>query len=322
MFGNLQGWLISLVVAAGMAVSLGWAAKPQGITRATHDPAVNIALSPIVLPSSAAALIPAPRPCDGEGLYRAALDDFAKNRDAYEDFRVRPNLSKLPSLPAIQSILNASHCPSASIFRDRPAELINYAVDHPQLEALKTLGNLTINAGLLYKVNRDYDLARQYIDAGFALGNKLFSERLTFEEMGAGLGLMQGAARSLQSLAKDKGDAGLAAAASAFLKDSQDAADRWINCYKIVGAIDENYAGAYTGDVFAIAQSPSADPMWRVEAIKHLGHYQYNAITRTDEIWARRILQKLSADPNQDPRVHAAAVAARDLTVEQHRGTR
>ena len=321
MFGNIQGWIISAILATAMSLSLVWSARPLGITPPTHTPTVAVALAPITLPSAAAELVPAKDNCDAGDDYRKAIANYRQNQAAYDEFRTHISLQRLSSVPAIESLLKITHCSSAKIFQNAPADLINYAGEHPDLEACKTLGNSAIAVGLLYKANKDYDQSRQYLDAAFALGNKLFDERLTFEEMGAGLGLMQGAARAMESLAKDKGDAGLADAAGRFLKDTETAANRWIDCYKLVGGIDENFVGQYTGDIFQIAASGSADPMWRVEAIKHLGHYQYNAITKMDQKQSTRVLQRLSADSKLDPRVHTAAVAAANLTVQQHRAT-
>jgi hypothetical protein len=322
MFGNIQGWIISLILATAMSVSLVWSARPLGITPPTHNPTVSVALAPITLPSAAAELVPAHDDCDAGDAYRKAIADYRQNQAAYDEFRTHISLQRISSVPAIESLVKVTHCSSAKIFRNAPADLIDYAVEHPDLEACKTLGNAAIAVGLLFKAQKDFDQSRQYLDGAFSLGNKLFVERLTFEEMGAGLGLMQGAARAMEALAKDKGDTGLADTAGRFLKDTDTAANRWIDCYKLVGGIDENFVGQYTGDIFQIAASDSADPMWRVEAIKHLGHYQYNAITQMDEKQARRVLKRLSANQKLDPRVHTAALAAANLTVEQHRATR
>jgi hypothetical protein len=322
MFGNLQGWIISLILTIAMSISLAWSARPLAITPPTHTATVSVALSPVVLSSAAGELLTTPDDCDAGDAYRRAITEYQKDQKSYDDFRQHVSLQNLWSVPAIGAIANAAHCSRAKIFQAEPMELINFEVDHPSIEACKTLGNSTIAVGLLYKASKDFDQSRRFLDGAFSLGHKLFLERLTFEEMGAGVGLMQGAARAIESLAKEKGDAGLADTAGRFLKDTDAAVTRWIDCYKIVGGVDENFVGAYTGDIFQIARSDAADPMWRVEAIKHLGHYQYNAISQMDEKQARRVLQKMAADPKLDSRIHAAAVAASNLSVEQHRATR
>ncbi|HEX4796144.1 MAG TPA: hypothetical protein VH370_20310 [Humisphaera sp.] len=321
MFGNQTGWIISIPLALAMIWGLVWSSTPMQTTKPTNDPIVSIALAPIKLDSSGLK-IKTPDARDAGLIYREAIIDYLVNRDLYQDFHRRPALAKLPSLPAIDGIVKAGGCSSADIFRSRPKDLINYRAEFPEVDALTALANMTIAAGLLYKSDLDYDKARTYINAGFELGRKMFDERLTFVEMGAGLGLMQGGASALQALAKDKGETGLSEPAAQFAKDAQATATKLIDCYKIIGGIDETYYGRYSGDIFKIATSPTADPMWRVEALKHIGHYQYSSVSKVDQIYAKRLLQKMAADSTLDPIVKTAAVAARDLSLEEHRNTR
>jgi len=321
MFGNLLGWIISLPLALAMMGGLVWSATPMRPSAPTNDPVVSVALAPIKLDSSALK-IRTDDPHDAGPIYQEAVIDYLVNRDLYEDFRRRPVLTKLGSLPAIEGIVKAGGCSRADIFRHRPKDLVNYRSEFPDVDALKALGNMTISAGLLYKTDLDYDKSRVYLNAGFELGKKMFDERLTFVEMGAGLGLMQSGAAALQSLAKDKGETGLSEPAAQFAKDAQATATKLIDCYKIVGGIDESYFGRYSGDIFKIATSPTADLMWRVEATKHIGHYQYSSVSKIDQIYAKRLLPRMAADATLDPIVKTAAIAARDLTLEEHRNTR
>lgn len=72
----------------------------------------------------------------------------------------------------------------------------------------------------------------------------------------------------------------------------------------------------YPGDMFALADRAS-EVMWRVEAILALGRLKYSAERYGDQQGALAVVAGLSG--SGDPRIRAAAIAARDLTVEQFR---
>jgi hypothetical protein len=70
------------------------------------------------------------------------------------------------------------------------------------------------------------------------------------------------------------------------------------------------------GDIFALAEK-AAEPMWRVEAILALGRLRYSAERSGDKQGAAKVVAALCTAG--DPRIRTAAIAARDLTVEQFR---
>src|SRR5207244_376128 len=92
----------------------------------------------------------------------------------------------------------------AQIFANHPAEIINYQNEPAPLEALKKLAAALSRAGLLVQKN-DPRAAIQYFEAEFALGSKLFDERLTAAEMLAGIALMSESAVGLRKACEAAG---------------------------------------------------------------------------------------------------------------------
>jgi hypothetical protein len=322
MFGNARGWIISLFIAIAMGMALARSAQPYRISAPTHAAEVSLAMKPIALPIAPGTIVPANDPCDAGDIYRAAMQAYERDPASYESFRTHPSLDRITDVPAVEQIVKATHCSLMTLFRNQPAALIDYRPEHPPLVAIRKLGDATLAIGLLYRMEKKDADARKHLEAGFALGAKLFQERVTFEEMGVGIGLMRSAADAMASLATEQGDATRAAACAGFSKQANAYSEQLIETYKIIGSIDEDYAGPYAGDLFEIAQSYQAEPMWRVEAIKHLGHFRFNSNNRGDQIGAQVVLKKLSATTNIDPTLRVAAEAAKDLSAEQHRTTR
>jgi hypothetical protein len=57
--------------------------------------------------------------------------------------------------------------------------------------------------------------------------------------------------------------------------------------------------------------------MFRVEALKHVGHYVYNSRNKGDQLAAHKVLARM-IDDKKIPAVQAAANAAHDLTLAKH----
>ena len=97
-----------------------------------------------------------------------------------------------------------------------------------------------------------------------------------------------------------------------------------VKAFTLIGGVDENSVGQYAGDIFAIAAAKpgtpyaAADSMWRVEAIKHVGKYRFNALTNGDQLAARKVLSKMATDSTLSGPVKAAATAAHELTEEKY----
>src|SRR5207244_595418 len=77
-------------------------------------------------------------------------------------------------------------------------QLINYERMKPGLEAARTLGRACIERiGMNAVRKKDAAAARKYLEAGFGLGSRMYEERLTCDELGAGLGVMGGGAEGM-----------------------------------------------------------------------------------------------------------------------------
>src|SRR5206468_10793092 len=162
--------------------------------------------------------------------------------------------------------------------------------------------------------------AMRYAQASFALGQRLFQERLTANELLAGLQLMAESAMVMKKLSGASGDGALSAKLSEFDSSRQELYRKRIEpMLRVLTAVDERVVGEHPGDVFYLAQH-AGDRVWRVEAIFALGRMKYfvglNGRTG-DQRGATRKLKKLADDP--DPVIRAAATSARDLTLEEYR---
>src|SRR5581483_5889685 len=104
-------------------------------------------------------------------------------------------------------------CKSLALFSPSPKELVNYDNRLPVLDALGHLGEDTVSAGMAYKsrlkndpseeAKHDREMAMQYFQAAFALGQKLYHERVTFDEYSAGVGAMASAAEEMAAITSD-----------------------------------------------------------------------------------------------------------------------
>jgi hypothetical protein len=329
MWGNLTGWIASLAVAAVLGGLLFYVAAPPSPTEPTNSKKLAVATKEIVLPISPDVVVtPGTKSCDAGEKYRKAIKDYQLTSDTYERFNKGGQMKiKEKDLSAIGDILAARDCKECNLFRTDPTKLVNYENTEPPVEALQDAGNIACTFGKLYtneKYNPKLDPAKAFKlwEAAFVLGRHLYEERVAWSELVAGHGLMQTAGIDLHeyylTYAKPP-DKAKAAKIQEFLDAEGSYALKLTEAFQIVGTIDENYGGKYAGDIFQIARSATADPMFRVEAIKHIGHYRFNAQTMGDQMGARKVLRKLVDDANLPANVKAAANAAHDLTIEKHR---
>ncbi|MDB5173132.1 MAG: hypothetical protein JWN51_1905 [Phycisphaerales bacterium] len=322
MWGNRNGWLISVAIVAVMGFLLYVVARPPAPTPPSGAAVISVAQKPIALPvSPASVLAPGTEDCDAATLYREAIKKYESDPRPYERFHGRGGVQKVTreEMPAIEDVVKATHCGKKfSLFAAKPGELVNYDNDEPSLYAINDIGNIACTVGRLNFLDKKYDDAKKLWEAAFALGVRLHGERVSWAEMADGHGLMQTAATNLRDLAQEQGDRERRDTVETFMSGEGQYQTKLTEAFKIIGAIDEGYAGPYAGDIFAIAGNPKADPMWRVEAFKHIGHYKYNARSKGDQLTAKKVLATAGMDPSLDPSVKTAALAAHDLTPEKH----
>src|SRR5262249_15836739 len=159
---------------------------------------------------------------------------------------------------------------------------------------LGEISTVCANLGLIYAAKESKtpkpDQAVKLWEAVFIMGEHLYEERVCWAELISGHAYMQTGARNLAKFYRAKTDVTRAEAIQNFIDEETTYQNKMVEAFKIIGAIDEGYAGRYAGDVFKIARNPEADPMFRVEALKHIGHYRYNANSAGDQLQVRKTL--------------------------------
>src|SRR5947209_19648379 len=155
MWGNLQGWLISLVIALATAGMVWKLSQPPGLSTAAGllpdgMQTVRFPVAPAAIVSNGA------KPCESGELYRKALEDYQKDPKLYD----APANASPASLGAINDILEAASCSGMNLFTARPAEIVNFNNEEPALDTLAKLGSATDTVGLVLKSDQKYDQAR------------------------------------------------------------------------------------------------------------------------------------------------------------------
>lgn len=320
MWGNTLGWIIAVFVLALEAGGVWLVARMDRISPTTEFSANNEYLAPLELPFSPTALLPQmTRDEDAGAIYREIIEIVQKDLETYESFVERGKVAQAEKLGALARLKDAANCTRAAIFIHEPESLIHFGNESPRLECLRLAGRSATRAALLMKDSNAAE-AQKLAEAVFALACRLFEERLTIGELRLGIELMGESAALLARLANARGE-------SAEESMWKAAGDSIASYYKsridpisrVLMSVDPNVIGAHTGDYFYFAHH-AQEKVWRVEAIRAIGRLQYyvgEGGRGADQTGAKRELKQLAADP--DPLIRTAAIAARDLTVEQYR---
>jgi hypothetical protein len=325
MWGNRRGWMIALAIVAtaacGSALFLHHAGTPTPATSFARDPS-NLAV--IQLPITPEVVLHRDELADHTQAYARCLELYKQNPDLYDRFAATgtPDDPQAASLSAVQTILRIRTLGQAKIFADRPQTLINYDRSHPDLDACRTLGTIAIvRLGLLKQRGGDLAGARRCYEAGFALGHALLAERLTYDELEAGLSMMGQASPALATLLEKSGDLARAEKIRAFdLARAQYVRERITPMLRVSRSVDGPTITEHAGDLQAII-SDSREHTWRIEAILALGRMRYftgDPPSPANRRAALRKLRMLSSDG--DTATNTAARAALALTPEQYRG--
>lgn len=327
MFGNKEGWLMSLAIVA-LAGLMVWKldlasapaiARPSGQFKNLREP---IAL-PIKPEDALAGVMTEER--DAGDLYWQAIKLYQESPEPYDKTQPRYT-QRLDELPAIDLLVKATGAKDATIFLRKPETLVNYRYPWPELDALFRLGMIANSIAFSFQADGDEEQTKKYAHACFSLGAKLYNERLTHGELDVGIKLMQTAGDTLRTLAKKQGDKAeeqkwqqFGDATSAYYKT------KVLELFRVLMSDGLKHIDANAGDVFELARH-NEDRMWKVEALLRLGRYKYKATRQGDQIGARRMLDE---DPvkygyqdwtkSPDPAIRTAATAAKNLTVEEYR---
>ena len=323
MWGNQRGWIFAAIIAIGMGGLLCFAIIPPGMTAPTRS--LTLAMKSADLSTNPDTIVPPPTGDDDAGpIYRRAGDEWNNHTDLYEAMQknITATSKKVPA--PIADIISASDYGKMNLFAGSLDDVVNYRNERPTLLGLYTAGQLLNSLALLHTKAKytDLKLAAKYATAEFNLGRHLYQERIVFDEWMDGLSLMSDAAMVLavaeQDPSKAQSDKEFGFAVNDFVK--KQATTLW----QVIAGLSEDDKARYAGDMFLIARE-SPERMWRVEATLKLGKFKFNAPTKGDQIGAKRVLRQMSAapslstDPLTNSSVHAAALSAANLTIEDYR---
>ena len=312
MIGNLQGWIISLLIAAGGGYVLWLGSRVPTVSEPSG--AFPNLLAKIALPVDPRGVSPTPMTgaCDAGEKYRAAIDEYLANRAQYDKWHADAKAAAAAKPRGVELVLEAADCGRMALFSKTPAAVVNYDPEPAQLDAIEKLAAMAVQRGMLLRKERPDD-ARRYLAAGFTLGYHLYVERITWREFTAGVNAMTDAARYLAEVETEPQRVGM-------LQGFENAATKYkleqLKLYGVLATADGPTIGRFGGDAYALARS-SPEPMWRTAAILAIGRMRFNTPRRGDQLAAGRELKAWAADP--DPAVRAAATAALNLSVEQYR---
>lgn len=315
MFGNLPGWGIAGVLALIMVGFVWFIDRASVMTPPTAKGQEPAFIEPLTPPVSPGTLVTMDMPCAGDAIGKA-IELYTASPSDYQKLLSARTAADLFSEAATAQLIQATHCRTTSIFASRPEAIVNYANAHPPLEALRTLGDILIRHALLSR--QSPDVAKQYYEAAFSLGGKLFVERLTYAEMSLGIDLMSRSVAGMKQLATTQKDTERVRQLEAFeSKLTSFVRDKVLPQWQIVSAIDQRIVERHAGDIFLLARE-SHERMWRVEALLKLGRYRYNAGRASDQRAAGRTVQRIAREAT-DPVIQQAAEAAQNLSIEQYR---
>lgn len=322
MWGNVQGWVISGIMLLATGAMLYVLAMPAQESQALG--LVKGAYQPIALPTDPSTLsIPSGTDdCNAGELYRQAIELYLQNPKPYEAGATPQS----PGLPGVKLILQAAGCSRMHLFDVNVRQVVNYDDHKPWVDAISSLGQAVTNAGLELR-DDDPPSAMKYYHAALLLGERLYEERVAWPELNQGLSIMSAAAEGLAGLARKAGDTSRAKELDGFARQISDYQNQLqLEIASPLGNPVESYSSKFAGDIFAVARNPNAPPVWRIEAILHLGRYRWNVRPEraADQHWAPRELKTLETSPdprNNEPAVRTAIQAALNLTLEQQQKT-
>jgi len=326
MFGNTKGWLISSLIIVVVSLLIILWGKPPEITPPTKT--IPLAMTPVSealkdADPTGLGIKPADTDGDAHDLYVKVIDDYKENHFKYEEYpsHVAKLWSDKPEF--LQWIVEAGDCKKASVFSKNPQLIISYDNVLDPLDALEKTGGMTNGLGLYLvadAISKKKEIppdADKYLNAAFLLGERMFYERLRFEELRVGDELMSDAAFGLEKEAVYKQDKARAAQIEAFVNAIKSYDQKVLSTWQAISGIGGDTL-SNAGDIFDVAEN-SKEPMWRIEAMLKLGRMHYmNNVTAADQRGAVRVLKRMADDADSFP-LRTAAEKARDLKVEDFR---
>jgi hypothetical protein len=321
MWGNRLGWGISAAIAIVVIGTLGYYVRAASTISDVSQFGIDAAAENVAIPVPAQGVLGgSPKPCDAAQPYSEAIALFRREPKVYDDVASGTSRATDPSkLPAVQRLIEGADCEHMTLFSADPTQIVRYG-EADELEALRTVGRAAVRVGLVHQANKRNAAAIKCYAAAFALGARLYDERMTYHEMMAGDELMGEAGVGLSRLTFTMGDTMRSEAATKFEAARRSTFSSRVQpiASKLI-SIDGKVVAQHAGDVFYLADR-GKERMWRVEAIFALGRMRYfvgEGGRIGDQRGAERRLKTYLND--KDPVIRAAAKAALDLTREQMR---
>ncbi len=319
--GNLKGWLIAGVIVVLELCAVAWALSLDGLSAPSELGRNAQTFERLELPVSPDTIVEMDQPGDATPLYQQALADYTKRPTEYAalDGEDSPNTS---AYPAFALLKQATRMKEGAPLMPQMNDVLRFgAVDRTPLVRMKELANLALRVAAKHVANRRNEEAGELFEAVFALGAKLWNERLVYQEAELGLELMANSAAGLQMVAEEAKDAKRAEACRAF----NDARSKFIQervwtIWKPITDASNDALARHAGDLFVMSSDKMQERMWRVESIFKLGYCRFNIGSgrRGDQVGAMRRVTELMKNET-DPVAKQAATVAAGLTESEFR---
>jgi hypothetical protein len=324
MWGNRLGWGISAAIIL-FACFIGYLIEQAGLPTPPTG-WVTQSVHPLETPADANQVVPGMTGArDAGDFYRQAIADYQSSPSFYDQLAEARDFDPavVAQRPGLKALLDAATCSTMNLFQATPQDVVNYESERAPLEAIEKVGMAAARIALLAGVNKDVATAKKYDAAVFSLGLKLYQERVVYDELLKGEGLMGVGAGGLQRLAERAKDSSRADVLKNFDDERvQGFKDKIEPVWAVISSIADNSIAIHAGDMFALVKDKNVDHLWRVEAALKIGRLKYNANRRGDQLLAQKFLRERAEDPMETPAIRAAAAQARDLTIEQYRQLR
>jgi hypothetical protein len=319
--GNFKGWLIAGVIVLLELCAVAWALSLDGLSAPSELGRNPQTFERLELPVSPDTIVKMDQPGDATPLYQQALADYMKRPTEYGalDGDETPDTS---AYPAFVLLTQATRMKDGSPLMPQMKEVVRFgAVDREPLVRMKELANLALRVAAKHVANNRNAEAKELFEAVFALGAKLWNERLVYQQAELGLELMANSAAGLQMIAEQAKDAKQVNACKAFNDArSKFIQDRLWAIWKPITDASNEALATHAGDLFVMSSDKMQERMWRVESIFKLGYCRYNIGfgRRGDQVGAMRRVTELK-EKDADPVVKQAATVAADLTESEFR---
>jgi len=320
MFGNLQGWIVAAVMFVLIALGVWQVSSVNNLTPLTKFGKDETLFEPLTISVAPTSIVAMDMAGDATESYRTAIDDIRRNTSKYESAIASNDLNTIKSLPAVKSALAAAALNSGTLLIKNVDDNVGYStMENDDMKALLLLGK-NLEIGGLYAHEKDAKLGRKLFEAQFALGAKMFNERINYWEAFFGIGQMRSAAEGMKIIATKANDTAEVEKLTAFneaagkLVEKDGVMDRM---WRVLGSVKPQTINDHAGDVYAFTGKGMKERLWRIESILKLGRHKFNVERLADQTIVPYRLQELSKE--SDPAIKVAVDKADKLTLQDYR---